>query len=173
MAQIISFGGYTPEIDPTAYIAETAVIIGHVTIRSGANIWPHTVIRGDESHIVIGKNVSIQDNSTIHTYPALPMQIGDNTLVGHNTILHGHSIGKGCLIGMGSILMDATEIGDESIIGAGTMITKNKIIPPRSLVYGMPARVVRTLLQKEIDDVQSEVKQYCALGAKYKQIQGE
>ena len=131
MAQIISFGGHTPQIDPTAYIAESAVIIGNVTIKAGANIWPHTVIRGDESQIIIGENVSIQDNSTVHTYPALPMIIGDNTLVGHNVILHGHSIGKGCLIGMGSILMDATEIGDESIIGAGTMITKKKVIPPR------------------------------------------
>ena len=95
MAQIISFGGHTPQIDPTAYIAESAVIIGNVTIKAGANIWPHTVIRGDESQIIIGENVSIQDNSTVHTYPALPMIIGDNTLVGHNVILHGHSIGKG------------------------------------------------------------------------------
>ena len=79
MAQIISFGGHAPQIDPTAYIAESAVIIGNVTIKAGANIWPHTVIRGDESQIIIGENVSIQDNSTVHTYPALPMIIGDNT----------------------------------------------------------------------------------------------
>ena len=131
------------------------------------------MIRGDESQIIIGENVSIQDNSTVHTYPALPMIIGDNTLVGHNVILHGHSIGKGCLIGMGSILMDATEIGDESIIGAGTMITKQKVIPPRSLVYGMPAKVVRELSQEEVDGVQSEVKLYADLGAEYKKIQGE
>lgn len=173
MAQIISFGGYTPEIDPSAYIAESAVIIGHVTIMSGANIWPHTVIRGDESHIIIGKNVSIQDNSTVHTYPALPMEIGDNTLVGHNVILHGHTIGKGCLIGMGSILMDATEIGDETIIGAGTMITKHKMIPPQSLVYGTPARIIRNLTPEEIAGIQEEVAIYRELGEQYKQIQGE
>ena len=101
------------------------------------------------------------------------MIIGDNTLVGHNVILHGHSIGKGCLIGMGSVLMDATEIGDESIIGAGTMITKKKVIPPRSLVYGVPAKVVRELSQEEVDGVQSEVKLYADLGAEYKKIQGE
>lgn len=171
MAKIIPFGGHTPEIDPTAFIADSAVIIGYVTIKAGANIWPNVVIRGDEAHITIGENVSLQDNSTVHTDPDSPMVIGDNALIGHNAILHGKSIGKGCLVGMGAILLDGSEIGDESIIGAGTMITQHKVVPPRSMVYGNPFRVVRKLKQEEIDGVQEGIRGYCRLAAEYKKIQ--
>lgn len=164
MAQILPFEGQLPRIDPTAYIAESAVIIGKVTIGANANIWPNAVIRGDENSITIGNNVSIQDNCTIHTEPDQPVTIGDNTLIGHNTIVHCQTIGKGCLIGMGSILMNYTTIGDETIIGAGTVVTQHKTIPPRSMVYGTPFHIVRQLTEEEAADVYRQTEEYAALG---------
>lgn len=173
MAQILPFEGQLPRIDPTAYIAESAVIIGKVTIGANANIWPNAVIRGDENSITIGNNVSIQDNCTIHTEPDQPVTIGDNTLIGHNTIVHCQTIGKGCLIGMGSILMNYTTIGDETIIGAGTVVTQHKTIPPRSMVYGTPFHIVRSLTEEEAADVYRQTKEYAALGQKHKHLQKE
>lgn len=171
MAQILPFEGQLPRIDPTAYIAESAVIIGKVTIGAYANIWPNAVIRGDENSITIGNNVSIQDNCTIHTEPDQPVTIGDNTLIGHNTIVHCQTIGKGCLIGMGSILMNYTTIGDETIIGAGTVVTQHKTIPPRSMVYGTPFHIVRQLTEEEAADVYRQTEEYAALGQKHKHLQ--
>lgn len=171
MAQIIPFEGQVPQIDPTAYVAESAVIIGKVTIGAGANIWPNAVLRGDSDSITIGKNVSIQDNSTVHTEPGQPVYIGDDVLIGHNTIIHCRTIEKGCLIGMGAILMNEVTIGEESIIGAGTMITQNKTIPPRSLVYGTPFRVVRELTKEEAEDVYHQTAHYSELGQIYKRDQ--
>lgn len=171
MAQILPFEGQLPRIDPTAYIAESAVIIGKVTIGANANIWPNAVIRGDENSITIGNNVSIQDNCTIHTEPDQPVTIGDNTLIGHNTIVHCQTIGKGCLIGMGSILMNYTTIGDETIIGAGTVVTQHKTIPPRSMVYGTPFHIVRQLTEEEAADVYRQTEEYAALGQKHKHLQ--
>ncbi len=171
MAQILPFEGQLPRIDPTAYIAESAVIIGKVTIGANANIWPNAVIRGDENSITIGNNVSIQDNCTIHTEPDQPVTIGDNTLIGHNTIVHCQTIGKGCLIGMGSILMNYTTVGDETIIGAGTVVTQHKTIPPRSMVYGTPFHIVRQLTEEEAADVYRQTEEYAALGQKHKHLQ--
>lgn len=171
MAQILPFEGQLPRIDPTAYIAESAVIIGKVTIGANANIWPNAVIRGDENSITIGNNVSIQDNCTIHTEPDQPVTIGDNTLIGHNTIVHCQTIGKGCLIGMGSILMNYTTVGDETIIGAGTVVTQHKTIPPHSMVYGTPFRIVRSLTEEEAADVYRQTEEYAALGQKHKHLQ--
>lgn len=171
MAQILPFEGQLPRIDPTAYIAESAVIIGKVTIGANANIWPNAVIRGDENSITIGNNVSIQDNCTIHTEPDQPVTIGDNTLIGHNTIVHCQTIGKGCLIGMGSILMNYTTVGDETIIGAGTVVTQHKTIPPRSMVYGTPFHIVRQLTEEETADVYRQTEEYAALGQKHKHLQ--
>lgn len=171
MAQILPFEGQLPRIDPTAYIAESAVIIGKVTIGAYANIWPNAVIRGDENSITIGNNVSIQDNCTIHTEPDQTVTIGDNTLIGHNTIVHCQTIGKGCLIGMGSILMNYTTIGDETIIGAGTVVTQHKTIPPRSMVYGTPFHIVRQLTEEEAADVYRQTEEYAALGQKHKHLQ--
>lgn len=171
MAQILPFEGQLPRIDPTAYIAESAVIIGKVTIGANANIWPNAVIRGDENSITIGNNVSIQDNCTIHTEPDQPVTIGDNTLIGHNTIVHCQTIGKGCLIGMGSILMNYTTVGDETIIGAGTVVTQHKTIPPRSMVYGTPFHIVRQLTEEAAADVYRQTEEYAALGQKHKHLQ--
>ncbi|OKY54200.1 gamma carbonic anhydrase family protein [Megasphaera cerevisiae] len=168
MAQIISFGGYTPQIDPTAYIAESAVIIGHVIIKEGAGIWPNTVIRGDENSIIIGRYVDIQDNSTVHVQPDQSLEIGDYTMIGHNALVHGAFVGTGCLIGMGAVLMPYSEVGSESIIGAGTMVTQRKRIPPRSLAYGMPFRVIRSVTDEEIAGVRTDVMEYYELAQKYK-----
>ena len=167
MSHIISFNGITPCIHPSAFIAETAVVIGDVEIGEGSSIWYNTVLRGDSNAIRVGKYTNIQDNSTVHIESDQPIHIGDYVLIGHNAIIHGAKVGKGCLIGMGTVLMSYSEIGENCIIGAGTLITEHKKIPPNSLVYGTPARIVRTLGEEEIGHVRGTVMEYSELAKKF------
>lgn len=171
MAQIISIGGHTPQIDPSAYIAESAVITGDVIIEEGASIWPNAVIRGDDDRIIIGKYVNIQDNSTIHTDKGQVLTIGAYSVIGHNAVIHCQSVGEACLIGMGTILLNGAEIGEGSIVGAATLITQNKKIPSRSMVYGTPFRIVRPVTDEELARTREEAMQYYATSRIYKQTQ--
>ncbi|MCH4178759.1 MAG: gamma carbonic anhydrase family protein [Megasphaera sp.] len=160
MSLIQAFDGHTPQIDPTAYIAESAVIIGDVIIEEGASIWPNAVIRGDAGRIVIGRYADIQDNVTMHTPLGCPLTIGEYTVIGHNAVIHCTSVGKTVLIGMGCVLLDHAEIGDESIIGASTLITQRKKIPWRSMVYGTPFKIIRTVTDEEVLHTHKEAEEY-------------
>ncbi|MCH4167378.1 MAG: gamma carbonic anhydrase family protein [Megasphaera sp.] len=171
MAKIVSFGGYTPQIDPSAYVAESAVITGNVIIEEGASIWPHAVIRGDAASIRIGKYTNVQDNATLHTDLDQPLTIGDYVVIGHNAVIHCTSVGTAALIGMGCVLLDDAEIGDESIIGAATLITQRKKIPARSMVYGTPFRIVRPVTDEEVLHTRQEAQSYYAASRKYKELQ--
>ena len=173
MANLYPFHGHSPQIDPGAFVADTATIVGDVTIKKGANIWPGVVIRANESPIVIGEGVNIQDNTVLHTDPGSPMILDDYCMIGHKAIIHGRHIGSGTLVGMGVILMGETDIGDSCLIGAGTMITQNKVIPPRSLVYGTPFRIVRSLEEEEIKNIHEDIMGYYRLGQEYKALQDE
>ena len=173
MAYIITHDSIKPDIDKTAYLAENATIIGNVKIGAGASIWFNTVLRGDDSTITVGNYTNIQDNSTVHPEINQPMEIGDYVLIGHNAIVHCAKIGAGCLIGMGAILLSYSEIGENCIIGAGTLITQHKVIPPNSLVYGNPAKVIRTLTEEEIQQVREDVMGYYKNGQAYKKNQQE
>ena len=145
------FNGKHPQIDPTAYVAETATVIGDVRIGRESSVWFGAVVRGDVFHIRIGERTNIQDGTVIHvTNGTHPTVLEDEVTVGHNVTLHGCHVERGCLIGMGSILMDAVRIGAESIVAAGALVSPGTIIPPRSLVMGMPAKVKRPLTDEEV-----------------------
>ena len=144
MAHILTFQSVKPDIDETAFIADTATIIGRAKLHEGVSIWFNAVLRGDENQITVGKYTNIQDNVMVHPDADQPLTIGNYVLIGHNAIIHGASIGDGCLIGMGSIIQSYTDIGENCIIGAGSLVTQHKKIPANSLVYGNPARVIRT-----------------------------
>ena len=158
-----------PKIDTTAWVAPSADIIGDVEIGEDSSIWFGCVIRGDVHFIKIGKRVSIQDMSMVHVthfkekkeigdgYPTI---IGDDVTIAHKVMLHGCKIGNACLIGMSATILDGAEIGDESIVGAGSLVTKNKKFPPRSLIMGSPAKVVRQLTDEEIASIYENAKNY-------------
>jgi carbonic anhydrase/acetyltransferase-like protein (isoleucine patch superfamily) len=144
---IFELAGERPEfpVDGQYWIADTAVVIGRVRLKSEASVWWGAVLRGDNEWIEIGERSQIQDNATLHTDPGFPLTIGSGCVIGHNVVLHGCTVGNGSLIGMGAILLNGARIGANSIVGAGSVLTEGKAIPDNSLVVGAPARVIRTL----------------------------
>ncbi|NEY88845.1 gamma carbonic anhydrase family protein [Tabrizicola oligotrophica] len=142
---IYELDGVKPEIDPTAWIAPTAVLIGNVIVGPRANIWFGAVLRGDNEPIVVGEGSNIQENSVLHTDMGYPLTIGANCTIGHKAMLHGCTIADGSLIGMGATLLNGAKIGAGSLVGACALVTEGKDIPPGSLVMGAPAKVVREL----------------------------
>ena len=147
---IKELSGKQPEIEKASFIAENATIIGDVKLEEGTTVWYGAVIRGDGDSIRVGKNTNIQDNTVVHVDPGNPVSIGENVTIGHQCIIHGCTIGDNTLIGMGSIIMDGAVIGRNCIIGAGSLITEHKVIPDGSLVFGSPAKVIRTVTDEEI-----------------------
>lgn len=142
---IYELDGIRPQIDPSAWVAPTAVLIGNVIVGPGANIWFGAVLRGDNEAITVGAGSNVQENSVLHTDMGYPLLIGENCTIGHKAMLHGCVIGAGSLIGMGATLLNGAKIGAGSLVGARALVTENKEIPPGSLVMGSPAKVVREL----------------------------
>ncbi len=142
---IYELDGVRPKIDPTAWVAPTAVLIGNVIVGPRANIWFGAVLRGDNEPIVVGEGSNIQENSVLHTDMGSPLTIGANCTIGHKAMLHGCTVADGSLIGMGATLLNGAKIGAGSLVGACALVTEGKEIPPGSLVMGAPAKVVREL----------------------------
>ncbi len=145
------FRGKHPQIHPTAFIEDSAQVIGDVVVGAQSSVWFGAVVRGDVYHIRIGARTNIQDGTVVHVTNGTHATIlEDEVTVGHNVTLHGCRVGRGCLVGMGSIVMDAVEVGEQSLVAAGALVSPGTIIPPRSLVIGVPARVKRQLTDEEV-----------------------
>lgn len=142
---IYALDALSPEIAASAWVAETAVLIGKIVVEDEASIWFGAVLRGDNEEIRIGRGSNVQENSVLHTDMGFPLCIGANCTIGHKAMLHGCSIGEGSLIGMGATVLNGAKIGKGCLIGAGALITEGKEIPDGSLVMGAPGRVVRML----------------------------
>lgn len=149
--------------DLPAYIAPSASITGQVSIGDDSSVWHNATLRGDLAPIRIGKRSNIQDGAVLHVAENLPCIVGDEVTVGHGAIVHGCVVGDRCLIGMGSILLNGAQIGEECIVGAGALVTEGKKIPPRSLVVGSPARVVRSIGEDELRKILDTAEAYCRL----------
>ena len=132
------------------WVAENAVVAGNVEIGDDVSIWFGSVVRGDNDAIRIGAGSNVQDACVLHVDPGFPMDIGENCTIGHKVLLHGCTIGQGSLIGMGSIIMNGVKIGEQCLIGANTLIPEGKVIPPRSMVFGAPGKIVRELAEADI-----------------------
>lgn len=144
MANIISVRGFTPKIGENCFLAETATIIGDVTIGEGSSIWFGAVLRGDVNTITIGKNVNIQDNAVIHTlYEKSVTVIGDNVSIAHNAVVHGAKLEDNCLIGIGAVVLDNAVIGAGAIIAANAVVLTGTIVEPNSIYAGAPAKKVK------------------------------
>ncbi len=155
------FKGNSPKIDDSAFVVESAQIIGDVIIGEESSVWFNAVIRGDVNHIQIGNHTNIQDGCVLHVArKTLPLIVGDEVTVGHNVTLHACTIGSRCLIGMGAVVMDGAEIGEHSIVGAGALVTPGTKIPPGSLVLGSPAKVKRELTEEEKRGIRESAANY-------------
>lgn len=165
----------TPNIGQKSWIAPSADVIGYVTCGENCSIWFGCVVRGDVHYIKIGNRVNIQDLSMIHVThykkedksDGNPTIIEDDVTIGHRVMLHGCTIEKACLIGMSATILDGAVIGKESIVGAGSLVTKNKVFPPRSLIMGTPAKVVRELSDDEIKELYASASRYVEFKNEY------
>ncbi len=175
LMSIMKFKKYEPKIDKKVFIADSANVIGRCEIGKNSSIWFGTIVRADVHFIKIGARTSIQDGSMVHVthykkpdmsdgYPTI---IGDDVTVGHKVMLHGCTIEDACLIGMSATILDGAVIGKESIVGAGSLVTKGKKFPPRSLIMGSPAKVVRELNEDEVKELYNSAKRYVAFKDDY------
>ncbi len=170
---IYPYKGKTPKISDSAFIADYATVTGDVEIGDESSIWFNSVVRGDVAPTVIGKRVNVQDNSVLHQSPNNPLILEDEVTVGHQVILHSCIIRKKALIGMGSIILDKAEIGEGAFIGAGSLVPQGKKIPPNTLAFGRPAKVVRELNADDIADMERISREYAEKAQYYKALQKE
>lgn len=172
---LISFKEWTPQLQENAWIAPGASVIGRVEMGEDSAVWFGCVVRGDVHHIKIGDRSNIQDLSMIHVThhkkedmsDGHPTIIGNDVTVGHRVMLHGCTIEDACLIGMSATILDGAVIGKESIVGAGALVTKNKKFPPRSLIMGSPAQVVRELTEEEVKELYASASRYVKFKNEY------
>ena len=165
---IHTFKGISPILGKKTWVASSADVVGDVTCGEDCSIWFGCVIRADVHYIKIGNRVNIQDLSMIHVThykkadksDGNPTIIADDVTIGHRVMLHGCTIEKACLIGMSATILDGAVIGEESIVGAGALVTKGKIFPPRSLIVGSPAKVVRELSEAEVKELYASASRY-------------
>lgn len=151
-----------PVVHEGAWVAPSASVIGDVRLGDGANVWYGAVLRGDEDEIVIGPRSNVQDNCVMHTDTGFPVRVGADVTIGHGAIVHGATIEDGVLIGMGSTLLNGSVIGSGSVIGAGALVSEGVVIPPNSLVLGVPGKVRRETTQEERDQIARSAPGYVA-----------
>lgn len=165
---IKAYEGIEPKIDESAFIAESADIVGKVNIEKNANIWYGTVLRADDNYITVGENTNIQDGSVVHISEGYPTIIGKNVTIGHKSIIHGCEIGDNTLIGMGSIVLDGAKVGEFTLLGAGSLVPPGKEIPSGVLAMGSPAKVIRELSEEEKENLTKSAIKYVKLANNHK-----
>ncbi len=172
---LLKFKEWTPKLGQNAWVAPGASVIGRTTMGEDSAVWFGCVVRGDVHFITIGDRTNIQDLSMIHVThhkrddmtDGNPTVIGNDVTVGHRVMLHGCTIEDACLIGMSATILDGAVIGKESIVGAGSLVTKNKKFPPRSLIMGSPAKVVRELTDEEVAELYASARRYMEFKNEY------
>jgi carbonic anhydrase/acetyltransferase-like protein (isoleucine patch superfamily) len=162
------FRDLLPVVDPTAYVDESAQVIGDVVLGAESSVWMNVVIRGDVNHIRVGRRSNIQDLTMVHvmrdTYPTI---IGDEVTIGHSAVVHGTTIEDRVLIGMAAVLLNGVHVGHDSIVAAGTLLTEGTRIPPRSLVMGRPGQVRRELTDDEVAEIRWYADNYVRYRLEY------
>ncbi|MGW6306960.1 gamma carbonic anhydrase family protein [Streptomyces niveus] len=166
-ALIAGVGGKEPVIDPTAFVAPTAVVLGEVTMAAGSSVWYHTVLRADGGPIVIGADTNIQDNCTVHVDLGSPVTIGARVSVGHNAVLHGCTVEDDVLVGMGAAVLNGAHIGTGSLVAAQALVPQGMRVPPGSLVAGVPAKVKRELTEEEREGIKLNAAVYLELAKRH------
>jgi carbonic anhydrase/acetyltransferase-like protein (isoleucine patch superfamily) len=168
---ILPYGGKCPRLERAAFIAPDATVIGDVVLGEDASIWYHSTVRGDLNWIRIGSRTNIQDGSVIHVDTGRwPTLVGDQVTVGHRAVLHGCTVEDLCLIGMGAVLLNDVVIGSGSVVAAGAVVLEGREIPPGSLVGGVPAKVLRTLGNGEVERFRESASRYVELARAHRAL---
>jgi carbonic anhydrase/acetyltransferase-like protein (isoleucine patch superfamily) len=157
-------------VHDTAWVADNATLIGSVALGPEASVWYTAVLRGDGDTISIGARTNLQDGTIAHTDPGFPVTVGDGVSIGHRVVLHGCSIANNVLVGMAAVLMNGVEVGEGSIIGAGAVLPEGMVVPPFSLVLGMPAKVRRPVGDGEVAEIKANAINYTDLARKHRSL---
>ncbi|MBQ6655803.1 MAG: gamma carbonic anhydrase family protein [Ottowia sp.] len=152
--------GRSPQVAQTAWVADSAQVMGRVRLAAGASVWFGCVLRGDVDDISIGEESNIQDGSVLHVDPGAPLHVGARVTVGHKAMLHGCTVGDESLIGIGAVVLNGARIGQHCLVGAGALVTEGKEFADGSLIVGAPARVVRQLTPEEIEGLRHSAQHY-------------
>lgn len=173
MGLIKEYGGKRPVLGERVYVAETAAVIGDVVLGDDVSIWYNSVVRGDCHFIRIGARTNIQDNCAIHvTQGTHPTVLEEEVTLGHGAIVHGATVRRGALIGIRATVMDGAVVGESAFIGAGALVTPGKMVPPRTLWLGAPARPVKTLSDAEVEDLKHYHRNYLGYKQEYFRVDG-
>ena len=157
---IYALGDATPQLGPGAWVADSAEVMGAVTLGKDASVWFGTVVRGDTETITIGEGSNVQDASVLHADIGQPLVIGRYVTVGHKVMLHGCTIGDESLIGIGAVVLNGAKIGKHCLVGAGALVTEGKEFPDGSMIIGSPAKVVRQLTAEQIEGLRQSAQHY-------------
>jgi carbonic anhydrase/acetyltransferase-like protein (isoleucine patch superfamily) len=166
---IYELDGHTPKLGQNAYVADSAQVIGKVTLEENASVWFGTIIRGDSEHIKIGRNSNVQDASVLHADEGVPLTLGENVSVGHKVMLHGCTVGDGSLIGIGAVVLNHAKIGKNCLVGAGALVTEGKEFPDGSMILGSPAKAVKQLSPEQIEGLKRIAKHYVENAERYRE----
>jgi carbonic anhydrase/acetyltransferase-like protein (isoleucine patch superfamily) len=168
---LIPFGGYSPRVAPTAFVAPTAVLIGNVSVSDGASIWYGAVLRADhgEQGIVIGPRTSVQDNAVLHVALERGTTVGSDVTVGHGALLEGCEVEDGALIGMGAIVLNHARVGERALVAAGSVVLERAVIPPDTVAAGSPARVKKRLEGPARQGIEGSAGYYVRLAERYRE----
>ncbi len=167
---IIKFDDKKPNINPLAFVAQTACVIGDVKIGARSSVWFGAVLRGDFNEIVIGERTNVQDLCVLHTPGNFPLIIGDDVTIGHRAIVHGCKVGSRVLVGMGAVIMNGAIIEDDVIIGAGALVTEGTKVPSKTLMLGIPAKPKRELTSEELKWLIHSAAHYADNAQRYRQM---
>ena len=165
---IYQLDDFKPELHDTAWVADSAQVIGKVTLGEGSSVWFGVVIRGDSDTITVGAGSNVQDGSVLHADEGVPLAIGDNVTIGHQVMLHGCSIGDGSLIGIQSVVLNGAKIGKNCLVGAGSLVTEGKEFPDGSMILGSPAKAVRQLSSEQIEGLKMIGQHYMKNARRFK-----
>ena len=157
---IYQLSEFTPQIDDSVFVADSANVIGKVALAAHSSVWFDVTIRGDNELISIGENSNVQESAVLHTDVGYPMTIGGNVTIGHQAMLHGCTVGDGALIGIQAVVLNGAVIGKNCLVGAGALVTEGKSFPDNSLIIGTPAKVARTLTDEEISNMHKNTANY-------------
>lgn len=167
---VLSFHGHTPEVDPAAWVAPSATLVGRVSIAADASAFYGVVVRGDTEHIRVGERSNLQDGVVVHADPGFPCTVGAGVSVGHGAVLHGCTVEDDVLVGMSATVLNGAVIGTGSLVAAGAVVLEGTVVPPGSLVAGVPAKVRRELTEEERAGVTFNAEGYVALSREHAKL---
>lgn len=165
---IYRYDGKQPDIHTNTYVADTADVIGNVSLANGSSVWYQAVLRGDNELIEIGEGSNIQECAVLHTDPGYPLRVGSGVTIGHQAMLHGCTVGDGSLIGIQAIILNGAIIGKNYLVAAGAVVTEGKLFPDNSLIVGAPAKVVRELTDQAIVEMKENASHYVERAQQHK-----